>query len=365
MVLAPTRSGLRRVAPLAVPVILACLIVLLASFAASSVQRTVTTMLVNLVLVVGLYVFVGNSGVLSFGHIGFMAIGAYADAIFTIPVQLKKVMLPHLPAVFAQLTLPTPVAVLAAGLAAALVALLVSLPLMRMSLVTLPIATLAFLVIVRQVLGNWESVTRGVGTMLGIPIDTTMTSALLWAVVAMVVAFLFQGSRFGLRLRACREEEVAARALGIGVTAERTIAFVLSAFLAGAAGALYGHELGSLYPDAFYFSATFLVITMLIIGGSGSLAGAFTGTVLVSAAAEILRRAEGGFHLAGLAVPARPGLGAIVLAVVMLLALAYRPQGITRGRESGIPRLGGGRPVRVPQSDEHPDRLANETEGEV
>lgn len=335
---ARTTQAFRRGAPLAIPILLAGFIVLLASAGPASLQRTVTTMLVNLVLVVGLYVFVGNSGVLSFGHIGFMAIGAYAGAILTIPLRTKEVMLPHLPGFLAHATLSTPSAVVVAGLIAALVALMVALPLMRMSLVTLPIATLAFLVIVRQVVGNWDSVTRGLGTMLGIPIDTTMTSALLWAIVAMVLAYGFQVSRFGLRLRACREEEVAARAVGIGVTVERIVAFVLSAFIAGSAGALYGHQLGSLYPDAFYFSATFLVITMLIIGGSGSLAGAFTGTVVVSAVVEGLRRLEAGPTLGSLTLPARPGLGAIALAVAMLLVLAYRPQGLTRGREFGWPR---------------------------
>lgn len=333
-----SRRGLERVAPLLIPVVIAIAIVLVALPASDVVKNTITTMLINLILVVGLYTFVGNSGVFSFVHVGFMAIGAYTSAILTIPVQQKAIMLPDLPSILAHVSLPTPLAVLIAGLAAAVFALVFSLPLMRISTVTLPIASLALLVVIYEVTNKWDAVTRG-GSLLGIPTDTTMVSALPWVVVALVLAFLFQVSRFGLRLRACREEEVAARALGIGVTGERTFAFVLSAFMMGTAGALYGHQLGSLFPGSFYFAYTFLIMTMLVVGGRGSLAGAFVGTVVVSAVQELLRRAEGGFGLGGLHVPGRPGLAAVVLAVGLLLILAYHPKGLMRNREFGLPHL--------------------------
>jgi branched-chain amino acid transport system permease protein len=330
--------AVRRMAPLAIPSMIALVIVLVTSASSPVLQFTVTTMLINLIVVVGLYVFVGNSGILSFGHIGFMAIGAYTSAILTIPHNIKGVMLPHLPGFLAHASAPTPLAILISGLVAAVFALLVSLPLMRMSVVSLPIATLALLVVVYQVTAHWVSLTRGYGTMLGVPIDTTMFSALVWAVVAMALAFVLQISRYGLRMRACREEEVAARAVGIGVAWERTVMFVASAFIVGTAGALYAHELGSLAPDAFYFGITFTTIAMLIVGGSGSLAGAFTGTVVISAVSEGLRRLEGGFSIGGLSVPEMPGLAAVALGVIMLLLLTTRSSGITGGREFRLPR---------------------------
>ncbi len=306
-------------------------IVLAASFGTFSQQRTATVMLVNLVFVCGLYVFVGNSGVLSFGHASFMGIGAYTAALLTIPETQKNFLLPGLPDLLATAQTSELTATLVAISVAAVVALALAGPLMRLSGLPAGIATLAVLVIVYVVLS--QSVTGETRTLVGVPLTTTMGSALIWALLAITAAFAFQRSSLALRLRASREDEVVARSVGVGVTWERTAAFVVSAAIVAVSGSLYAHLQGSITPDAFYFNVTFLTLAMLVVGGMSSLSGAVLGTVVVSAIAEALRQLEKGVTVGPIHLPARAGLTEVGLGILMLIILIVRPSGITGGRE--------------------------------
>jgi branched-chain amino acid transport system permease protein len=294
-------------------------------------------MVLNMILVVGLYAFVGLSGVFSFGHAAFMAIGAYAVSILTIPPESKQFVLPDLPGFLADVHLDPVPATLVAGVLAALVGLVLAVPLSRLSGLTAGLATFAALVIANVVARNWQEVTHGTAGVSGIPTATTVWGALTWSLVAIAAVWALQRSRVGLRLRASREQDAAARSIGIGVARERAIAFVVSAFFAGVAGALLAMFIGSANPDAFFLNITFLMVAMLVVGGMTSLAGAVIGTIVISAAAEILRRIEGGIDLGPVELPARPGLREVGLALLMLVILVRRPDGLTHGREVGWP----------------------------
>ena len=320
--------------PLLALMALTCLVALLAwTLGPDSLDRVVIGAVINLIVVVGLYTFVGISGVFSFGHAAFMAIGAYTGAILVIPPELKTLILPDLPGLLADVRLDALPATLAAGAIAAGVALILCVPLVRLSGLTAGLATFAVLIIVNVVAKNWQQITHGTAGVAGIPTTTTIAAALGWALAAMTVAWTFQRSGMGLRLRASRDDEAAARAVGIGIGRERAVAFVISAFFVGAAGALFGMFIGSFNPDAFFLNITFLMIVMLIIGGMTSLAGAVVGTLVISALAEFLRRVEEGVHLGPLELSAKPGLREVGLALAMLLILILRPSGLTAGRE--------------------------------
>ena len=295
-------------------------------------QREVTQMLVNVVLVVGLYTFAGNSGILSFGHMSFMAIGAYATALVTIPEIQKAVLLPDLPNWLASVELPTLVAAIVVGLLAALFAAVIAFPIVRVPPLAAALAMFAVLVIIHEVAQEWDAVTRGSRTMLGVPTNTTMTSGLLWASVIIVVAYAYQRSSSGLRLRASREDDFAARAVGINVTRERAIAFVLSGFMIGIGGFLYAQFQGAFTPNDFFISITFLTIAMLVIGGTKSLAGAVVGAVAVSLLSNLFDSIESG-NLGPFTIGERPGLSATLLAVFLIGGLIVRRRGLTDGRE--------------------------------
>lgn len=323
--------------PLLCLVIVILLIAGLADFAPTVVQRRATQGLINLVAVVGLYVFVGNSGVLSFGNVAFMAIGAYVSALLTMPAAAKGVFLPDLPVWLVATEWPPIGGALAGASAAAVVALIVGFPLMRLSGISASIATFAILVVTYVVLGNWTSVTGGQNSLMGLPIYVGLWTAAVWAIVAIAVAFLYQESRSALSLRASREDEAAAASLGVRLVPHRLCAFVISAFLSGAAGVLLAHFLGTVRIETFYLDLTFLLIAMLVIGGARSLTGAVAGAIVITALTELLRMAETGVTLGETTIAAPGGLGDAVLALLMLLIILFRPRGIAGGREIGSP----------------------------
>jgi branched-chain amino acid transport system permease protein len=297
----------------------------------------VLTVLINLILVVGMYIFIGNSGVLSFGHISFMAMGAYVAALVSIPTAQKQFVLPDLPHWLTNAQFATVPSILIGAVFAGIVGFIVGIPLMRLSGIAASIATLALLVITNVVLGEWETVTGGRTALVGVPITTTIGAALAWCVLTIVTAWLFQRSRVGLRLRGSREDPVAARAAGIGITRERLIAFAISAFVVGIGGGLYGHRIGSFAPNDFYFHITFFLIAMLVIGGIKSLSGAVVGTLTVSVIQEIIGRLENGEGVGPIHLHLRDGVTDAVLAILVLLIMLLRPGGITGGRELVLP----------------------------
>jgi branched-chain amino acid transport system permease protein len=359
---APAIRAFRWSRPLLVLVVPLSALVLAASFGSDIIQLVMEFMLVNLIVVIGIQLFVGNSGVLSFGHLTFMAMGAYTSALLTIPERSKRFMLPELPGWLMSAHLSTELAVLIAAAAAGVVGLLIAIPLMRLNGIAASIATFAVLIVAQVVLSNWTSVTRGTQTMIGVPLDTTMWSAFAWVVVALVVAYVFQGSRVALRLRATREDEVAARSAGIGVVRERCIAFAISAALVAIGGSLYGHLLGAFSPDAFYLTLTFTCVAMLVIGGIRSLAGAVVGVVAVTAISQLLIQLEAGVAVGATTIAAPAGFHEVGLAVAMLAILVLRPEGLTGGREFFA--LGSGaRPVTKPGTQ--PDKVAGRADNEA
>jgi branched-chain amino acid transport system permease protein len=217
---------------------------------------------------------------------------------------------------------------------------------MRTSTLAIPISTFAFLIVTYNVIANWDAVTGGSAGLVSIPTTTTPESAGVWAGAAVLVALAFKWSPSGYRVQATRENEVAARSLGIRLIRERLLAFVISGVLCGAGGALAVHQSGVLTPATFYFGATVTTLTMLVVGGTRSVFGAVLGAIAVAAIDEFLRHLEEGFHLFGfVSIGEAPGLAAIGLGVVLLATMIGMPAGLTGGREAGeLGRFGRRRP---------------------
>jgi branched-chain amino acid transport system permease protein len=307
--------------------------------------------LINLILVVGLYVFVGNSGVFSFGSIAFASIGAYTAGLLVIPVDQKAILQPDLPKFLADSHFGSVGATLMGGVVAAVVAAAFAIPLMRLSGIAAGLATFALLVIVRTVANSWTEVTNGAAGLSGLPVTTSKNDALIWALIAIAAGFAFQSTGLGLRLRGSREEDVAARSLGVGVRMERRAAWVVHAFIMGVGGGLYGQYLGSFNSSFFYLALTFTTLAMLVVGGMTSLTGAVLGSLTISFGAEFLHRIEQGVDAGPLHIPARPGLREVGLAIIMGAILILRPRGLANGRELPWPRLPARRRNSPPTGD--------------
>ena len=303
-------------------------------------QGLVINLAIFTILVVALNLSSGFTGVFSLGHIGFMALGAYTSAILTLPLREKGDYLPNLPGWLVGVHLdnqlgPIPVgfllATLIAGALVAVLAWLVGRVLMRLSGHFVAVATLGFLVIVRVVLFNADSFTRGSRTFSNVAPYTNLWWAGAWALIAVYVVWRLKRSPYGREMLAQREDRVAAQSIGIRVMEPRLLAFVVGAFFSAVAGALYAHFITSFSPTVFYFDLTFRVITMLVIGGMGSVSGSLIGAVAITILAEGLRRIEDTSLLYG--------MSQIILAVMFLLIITFRREGLLGQREVPLDRL--------------------------
>ena len=317
---------------LAAPVALVTGAALLGALVSRSTEIYFINALVAVSMVVAIYVFVGNSGVLSFGHISFVAVGVWTAGVLSVPEQEKPAFMPYLFDFLSDTTVGNIPSLLAAGLVAAACALLVGLPLMRLSGLAAGIATFAVLEITNNILRYYEKVGPGLNTFSSVPETTDLRQAAIGALVVIVAAFAYQRSRFGRQLRATREDPAAARAVGVSIYRQRLGAFALSGFLAGLAGGLYVHFL-PINVDAVYLDLTFITLAMLVIGGTTSLWGAVVGALAVSALDSVLANAENGLELLGRTLEVPAGTRIVVVSALMALVLILRPSGLTGGRE--------------------------------
>jgi branched-chain amino acid transport system permease protein len=227
-------------------------------------------------------------------------------------------------------------ATLIAGLIAMIVAFVVGLSLMRLNGAYISVATLGFMVIVQVILVNWDQFTRGARTFAGVPGYATMWNVWIWAVVTIYVVWRIGASAFGRDMRAARDNEIAALSLGVSVIRSRLLAFCMSAFLTGVAGSLWAHFITSFSPKAFFFTQAFSIITMLVIGGLGSVSGSVIGVFLITVLSELLRNAERGFDLGALHLPPIYGASQILMAILFVLVIVFKPAGLMGGREIDI-----------------------------
>jgi branched-chain amino acid transport system permease protein len=241
-----------------------------------------SVMLVNIMLAMSLQTLISLSGQLSLGQAAFFGIGAYAGAIFA-----KSV------------TDSLPIALVAAGSASAALSLVLA-PVTRLRGAYLAVATLGFTIIIHQVIKNEEWLTGGSYGLMNIPhpqvlgislANPTATLLAYAAIVALTAVALFRlkTSRFARASIAVCEEETAAASLGINLTYYKSMCFILSAFISGAAGCMYMFHIRYLSPGDFGFAKSIEILTMVIIGGAGKLVGAILGGAIVTLVPEFLR----------------------------------------------------------------------------
>jgi branched-chain amino acid transport system permease protein len=330
-------SQLRRLPELLAPALLILATAWLGLEVSSYLQAYFLDTLVKVAIVVALYVFIGNSGVLSFGQISFVALGAWTAGLLTMPESEKRIGLPGL-AHFLLTTNTGNVASLAlAALVGGIAALVVGLPLMRLSGLAAGIATFAVLEITNNVLTYDGSIGPSVNNFSSVPATTGIWQAAIGSLICVGVAYLYQRTRFGRMLRATREDPAAAAAAGISINRQRLIAFTLSGALAGFAGGIYVH-LQPLAASSLYLDLTFITLAMLVVGGSGSLLGAVVGALALNGIFSFFSAATNTVDVLGWHLNVPSGTAEIVLGCLMAVVLILRPSGITGGRELSLPR---------------------------
>lgn len=328
----------------ALPVIIIGIVMMMV--APNYYQSLAAAAVLNLIIVVGLQIFMGNSGLANFGHSVFVGLGAYGMAILATPVMMKKLSIPNAPFELSQVELHPVAAAVIALAVVAVVAVITGRILTRLSGEATTIVTLAFLIICHSMFLHWPALFKGNQAFFGIPKTVGLPAILVGATVAIVIARLFRESPSGLQLRATADNARAAEALAIDARALRRKAWLLSALVCGLAGVLFASFTGTISPRLFYFQQVFMTLAMLILGGLGTVTGAVLGTLILSVSLELIRSIESGVDLGPIQLPEMLGLSGVALGAVIVLCMILRPQGISSRYELDealAARLGVGR----------------------
>jgi branched-chain amino acid transport system permease protein len=319
------------------PALVVVIVAALGTLTSSSIEFQFRSVLVTAAIVVALYAFVGNSGVISFGHVSFVAVGAITAGLTTAPAEVKPSTFPELYGFLQDVEVSNAASLALAAAVGGVFALVVGVPIVRLSGLAAGIATFAVLAITNNVFRNWEKIGPGAKTLSLIPETTRLLQATIGLLAVMAIAFAYQKSRQGRMLRAARDDPPAARASGVNIHRQRLIAFTLSGALAGFSGGLLVHLLGFINTTQVFLDLTFITLAMLVIGGAASLWGAVLGALLVSGLNSLLAEAEKGLTIGGLDITAPSGTRLLTLGALMFLVLIVLPRGVTRGRELSWP----------------------------
>lgn len=292
------------------------------------VRRTLNLAAIYTIVSISMNLVNGFTGLFSLGQAGFMAIGAYTVAIFTVPIEKRAAIFYVVPQnpILAQIQIAFPVALILGGLLAALVAILIGIPVLRLKSDYLAIATLGFSEIIRIIFTNLKSITNGALGIKGIPKMPTMW--VFFGVMIASVAFiaLLINSSYGRAFKAIREDDIAAEAMGINLFKHKIMSFAIGAFFAGIGGGLLSSLLGTVDPKQFYFTVTYNFLLIIVLGGMGSISGTVIASFIVTIGLEALRFFDDPLTLLGINIPIfRAGFRMVIFsALLMILVLFFR-----------------------------------------
>ncbi|MBA3631634.1 MAG: branched-chain amino acid ABC transporter permease [Acidobacteria bacterium] len=298
---------------------------------------------INIILATSLNLINGFTGQFSIGHAGFMAVGAYSSAYFTVTYGKQ------LETAFSSLgevgatSIILLIAILIGAVVAAIVGLIVGIPSLRLRGDYLAIVTLGFAEIIRIVILNIDAV--GGATGYTVPGYASFLWIGIFAVITVVVVHNIVKSDAGRALISIREDELAAEAMGVNTTRYKVISFVISSAFAGIAGVLFAHYNKFLSTNDFQFIKSFEVIIMIVLGGMGSMTGAIIGAIVVTLLPELLRQlsfiqvpfiqvsSSGEVLLSSIPLDS---LRLVIFALILILTMILRPQGIFGTNEFGL-----------------------------
>ena len=271
---------------------------------------------INIILATSLNIVCGYLGQLPLGHAGFMAVGAYAGAIFMKSTPVAALLRAGNHAAVIPYII---IALIISAVIAGVFGLIIGIPALRLKGDYLAIITLGFGEIIRVVLTNIDSVlgfkfTYGASGLARIPKFTSLNVIFVFTAICLFLIHVFMKSRHGRAVLSIRDNEIAAESVGINTTFYKTLAFVFSAMLAGIAGCLYAGYIGSLYPSTFKFMKSIEILVMVVLGGMGSMLGSVISAVVLTALPEVLRSFS--------------EYRMVVYSLALVLMMLFRPKGL-------------------------------------
>jgi branched-chain amino acid transport system permease protein len=306
--------------------------------------RILNNIAIFTMLAVSYNVINGVTGQFSLGPNAFLAIGAYTSALLTLSPEekLRTFIIDPLIWPLSDISVSFPVSLVAAGVVAALLALLMAIPVFRVRGDYLAIVTLGFGEVIQVIANNVVSITNGPLGLKGLPPHTNLWWS--WGICIFTVFCVVRlvNSSYGRAMKAIREDETAAEAMAINAFKTKTLAFALSAFFQGAAGGLLAHLITTISPSLFTFMLTFNLLIIIVIGGLGSTTGAIIAAVFVTWSGELLRAFEEPATVFGYYYEGIPGMRMVIFSILLILVMLFARQGLMGRNEFSWQALIGG-----------------------
>ena len=307
------------------------------NYAISIIEKS----LVYAVVALSMNIVTGFTGLFSLGQAGFMALGAYTTAILTIPVASRPnvyYMNGILPAL-ENAVVPIPVALILGGLVAALFAALIGIPVLKLKSDYLAIATLGFSEIIRAVIASpmMDKITNGSYGLKSIPGFKSSIECFAFSLICIVLMILIINSSTGRDFKAIREDEIAARSVGINIFKTKELSFVVSSFFTGVGGGLLAMFMRSIDSKTFQITLTYDILLIVVLGGIGSITGSIVGAFFVTAGKEILRFFDEPLVVAGVEIPLfKPGFRMVIFSILLMVVVLFFRKGLLGGKELSI-----------------------------
>lgn len=282
----------------------------------------------------------GFTGLFSLGQAGFMLIGAYAYAVFTIPVAARDAVYQYFDGGIIHFTIPVFAAMILAGIAAAIFAFLIGLPVLRLKSDYLAIATLGFAEIIRAIF-QWNAlgpITNASNLLRKFPTFSSTIFPFAVAGICIAIIVLLINSSYGRAFKAIRDDEIAAEAMGINLAKHKQLSFVISSFFAGVGGALLAMYQSSVQASAFKSSMTYEILLIVVIGGIGSVTGSCLSSFLFIACSEWwLRFLDAETFIGSFQIPLlRSGFRKVVFSVIIMIIVLFYSRGIMGSKEFSL-----------------------------
>lgn len=282
----------------------------------------------------------GFTGLFSLGQAGFMLLGAYTYGILTIPTEMRPMVYQYYNGGIVQFTVPVVVALVAAGVVAAIFAYLIGLPVLRLKSDYLAIATLGFAEIIRAVF-QWDKLgplTNGSNLLRSYPTYNSVVFPFVVSGICIAIIVMLINSTYGRAFKAIRDDEIAAEAMGINLAHHKRIAFVVSSFFAGVSGALLAMYQTTVQASMFKSAMTYEILLIVVIGGIGSVTGSCISSFLFIILSEWwLRFLDSTMMIGDFQVPLlRPGFRKVVFSIIIMIIVLFFRKGIMGTKEFSV-----------------------------
>ena len=294
--------------------------------------RLVILVGVTSIIALGVNVTNGYTNIFSLGFGGTMMVAAYTTALLTLPVSYKKAVL-HLPSWLEGLQVAFPVAIILAGLLAVVASVILLLPAFRLEGQYFILASMGINIVMGNLAENLRGVTHGDMGLRNIPAYTNIWWA--YGILVLVIFFIYRlmQSRYGRALRTIAKDQTLAAVMGIHVVRYKILSFAVGSFITGIGAALWVHLVLTMNPKAFGLVYVFHVVAMLAIGGIGTISGTLLGVTILTVGAELIAPLQEGITLLGVHIPPVFGLVNVLMALLLIVIMIYRPRGLMGGRE--------------------------------